>query len=142
MEHKDTSAPNSELLALIVRMRFVCEQTYWAFFKAGMGAEVHAFIEFCGVLSKYVDICERCAAGGIDFRALNTHTGTPLPVEVHDMEYLGEKLRCILGPAIDANPAAREALRRSLFDGAPPVLAPLNMVEDRSSEQRIADGDL
>lgn len=112
-------ASTAELLALTKRMRAVSDATYWLFFNAHMGADVHAFIEFCGVLSKYVDICERSAARGIDFRFLNTHSGEALPVEVHDMEYLGEKLDCILGPAIQANPAAREALRRALFGAEP-----------------------
>lgn len=113
----EDGSSKAELLALAKRMRAVSDATYGLFFRAGMGAEVHAFIEFCGVLSKYVAICERCAAQGIDFRFLNTHSGAGLPVEVHDMEYLGEKLDCILGPAIRANPVAREALRRALFGG-------------------------
>lgn len=114
-------AGKAELLALARRMRAVSDETYWLFYNAGMGAEVHAFIEFCGVLAKYVDICERCAAQGIDFRFLNTHSGSDLPVEGHDMAYLGEKLDCILGPAIRANPAAREALRQALFDTESPA---------------------
>jgi len=111
----DEPASKEELLALVARMRAVSNATYDLFFTTGMGGDVHAFIEFCGVLSKYVDICERCAEQGIDFRLLNTHSGRGLPVEVHDMRYLGEKLDCILGPAIHANPAASAALREALF---------------------------
>lgn len=108
-----------ELRSLLLRMEGVSEKVYWLFFYAGMGAEVHAFIEFCGVLNKYVDICRRSVESGIDFTQMNTHTGRPLPVEVHDMEYLGEKLRCIFGPIIDANPLARAALQRALFGPDP-----------------------
>ncbi len=111
----EPGASKEELRDLARRMRVVSNETYNLFFVLGMGSEVHAFIEFCGVLSKYVDICERCAEQGIDFRFLNTHSGAGLPVEVHDMVYLGEKLDCILGPAIRSNPAASEALKQALF---------------------------
>ena len=105
----------NELVGLTVLMRRVANDVYTLFFKSNMGGQVHAFIEFCGVLNKYVDICRRAAESGIDFTQANTHSNIQLPVEVHDMEYLGEKLRCIFGPAIDHNPEAREALKRALF---------------------------
>lgn len=108
---------NVELQLLTERMRRVVENVYWLFHYEGMGTWVHAFIEFNGLLSKYVDICRRCALEGIDFTQFNTHTAQALPVEVHDMEYLGEKLRCIFGPIIDANPEARAALKKALFGG-------------------------
>jgi hypothetical protein len=108
-------ATKEELLALVARMRKVAEQTYALFFVSGMGAEVHAFIEFNGVISKYVDICQRCALQGIDFRFLNTHGSQALPVHAHDMAYLGEKLDCIFGPAIRGNTEARDTLRSALF---------------------------
>jgi hypothetical protein len=104
-----------DLLLLAQRMEKVAEQVYWMFFHAEMGARVHAFIEFCGVLNKYVQICQRCAGEGIDFTQFNTHTGQAMPVEMHDMEYLGEKLQCIFGPIIDANPEAKAALKKALF---------------------------
>ena len=105
----------AELTALVERMDEVARRTYGLFFRAGMGSEVHAFLEFNGLIAKYVQICQRCAADGIDFRHPNTHTGQAMPVEVHDMEYLGEKLACIFGPIIDANPLARAALKKALF---------------------------
>lgn len=111
----DEPTSKEELLRLVARMRAVSNATYDLFFTTGMGGDVHAFIEFCGVLSKYVDICERCAQQGIDFRHLNTHGNTALPVENHDMEYLGEKLDCIFGPALRSNPAAAQVLRHALF---------------------------
>jgi hypothetical protein len=107
--------PNAELTALAARMDAVANRTYGLFFSAGMGSEAHAFLEFNGLIAKYVQICQRCAEQGIDFRHLNTHTGGALPVEVHDMEYFGEKLACIFGPIINANPKARDALKRALF---------------------------
>jgi hypothetical protein len=111
----DSEFPKEDLPLLAQRMEAVAEQVYWMFFHAEMGARVHAFIEFCGVLNKYVEICQRCAADGIDFTQFNTHTGQAMPVEAHDMEYLGEKLQCIFGPIIDANPEAKAALKKALF---------------------------
>jgi hypothetical protein len=113
---RDTQA---ELTALVTRMDGVALATYGVFFHAGMGSEAHAFIEFNGLIAEYVQICRLCAERGIDFRHLNTHTGGALPVEVHHMEYIGEKLACIFGPAIKANPAARDALKRALFGDEP-----------------------
>lgn len=119
------TATKEELLALTARMRAVANKTYDLFFRAGMGGDVHAFIEFCGVLSKYVDICERCAEQGIDFRMLNTHSNRALPVFGHDMVYLGEKLDCIFGPAIRGNPEAGNVLRQELFGHQESVLDPV-----------------
>jgi len=52
---------NVELQLLTERMARVAENVYWLFFHAEMGSRVHAFIEFCGVLNKYVQICRRFA---------------------------------------------------------------------------------
>jgi hypothetical protein len=103
------------LTKLVRDMRTVQQRTYGLFFASNMGGRVHAFIEFNGLISKYVDICERAAERGIDFTMANVHGATPLPVELHDLEYLAEKLRCIFGPMLNANPAATEAFKRKLF---------------------------
>jgi hypothetical protein len=111
------------LVELSKEMFAVSGKVYSLFFRTNMGGKVHAFIEFCGVLDKYVGICSRAAAQGIDFTNSNVHTGVPLPVEVHDMEYLGEKLACIFGPMLASNPEARDALKTALF-GAEARVAP------------------
>ncbi len=100
-------------------MHSVADDAYWLFFSRGMGAKVHAYIEFCGLLAKYTEICARAAFDGIDFTVANGHSRTPLPVEVHDMIYLGEKLECIFRPMLASNPAARAALKRALFGAEP-----------------------
>lgn len=105
-----------DLMKIVAAMREVSNRTYDVFFWGNMGAYAHAFIEFNGLLSKYVDICQRAAEQGIDFTDANVHSGIPFPVEEHDMNYLGEKLQCIFGPMINANPRARAALKRALFD--------------------------
>lgn len=113
--HEGAARRARELDLLISRMREVSSRVYWMFFGAGMGSEAHAFIEFNGLISKYVDICERAAEKGVDFRDANVHTRVSLPVEGHDMDYMAEKLRCIFGPAIDSNPELRDRFKRKLF---------------------------
>jgi len=109
-----TKDEQEELEDLVARMNQVAEQTYNLFFHANMGGDVHAFIEFNGLITKYVDVCRRAASEGIDFRLANEHNGIALPVEAHDLNYFAEKLRCILGPMIDANPKAKAAFIRKL----------------------------
>lgn len=122
----EDSATKEELQALARRMRSVADATYDLFFRTGMGAECHAFLEFNGLLQKYVRICERAAEDGVDFRAANVHTGRPLSVEEHDLAYLAEKFVCIFGPIINASSKAKriflEALENASSDPrTPPV---------------------
>lgn len=109
----------AELIELSKEMHGIASSVYWFFFSRGMGAKVHAYIEFCGLLNKYVEVCSRAACLGVDFTVANAHSRTPFPVEVHDMRYLGEKLQCIFGPMIAANPEARAALKQALFGDEP-----------------------
>ena len=103
-----------ELVEIVARMRRVASDTYAVFFSAGMGSSAHAFLEFNGLISKYVDICSSCTKAGIDFTALNTHSGQALPIAEPDISYLVEKLDCIFGPAIRANPQTKAAFAKLL----------------------------
>jgi hypothetical protein len=103
-----------ERAKLLDTMRQVVEKTYWMFFNAGIGTHCHAFIEFNGVISKYVDLCQAAHTAGIDFTQSNEHTNTQLPAEEHDMHYLGEKLGCIFGPTLRSNPKLKWAFLRAL----------------------------
>ena len=103
-----------ELLALANKMNQLRESVYWQLFASGIGGECHAFIEFCGVMSTYVSMCHAAAEAGIDFRYANTHNGKPLKMHAHQAKYLGEKLDCIFGPALRANPAAAKAFLTEL----------------------------
>jgi len=100
---------------IIQTLRSLNEQFYWMCFVAKVGSEAHAFIEFNGLMGKYVDLLDAAAKQGIDPKLINEHSGVALPCEGHDMAYLGEKLRCIFGPVIDSNPEARAALKKALF---------------------------
>lgn len=103
---------------LLETMNELSKRVYWAFFHAGIGQTCHAFIEFNGVLSKYVDLCRKAHEAGIDFTQANTHNDIPFPCEAHDMAYLGEKLGCIFGPALRANPKAKRAFLEAMLGEA------------------------
>lgn len=85
-----------------------------AFYGMAVRTRCHPFIEFCGLINKYIDLCQAAHEAGIDFTNANTHSGTALPVAHHDMRYLAEKLDCIFGPTLRGSPEAREALRSGL----------------------------
>lgn len=106
-----TPAERSELLT---RMEAVAHDTYWLFFRRGMGSECHAFLEFNGLISKFVGLCRKAHEQGIDFTQANTHTGKPLPLGPEDARYMAEKLECIFGPALRANPKALRAFLQGL----------------------------
>lgn len=101
--------------ATISTLRALNQQFYWLCFNAKIGNTVHSFIEFNGLMSKYIDLLAIAKEQGLDLMDINEHNGVALPIEEHDMRYLGEKLRCIFGPLIDHNPTARAALKKALF---------------------------
>jgi len=96
-------------------LRSLQDHFYWLSMSRGLSSSVHSFLEFNGLIGKYIDLIERAVAAGIDPRTINEHSKVALPVEEHDMKYLGEKLRCIFGPIIDSNPAAKTVLYNTLF---------------------------
>ena len=96
-------------------MKKLRENCYWMFFHQGMGQKAHAFLEFNGLISKYVDLCVRAHEQGVDFTNANTHNGKALPMEGHDADYLAEKFDCIFGPALRANPEAAAIFLETVF---------------------------
>lgn len=97
---------------IIKKLLALNEQFYWMCFHANVGSEAHPFLEFNGLMHKYI---ECLAKSGVDPQQANVHGGEAFPVKDHDLEYLGEKLACIFTPMIAANPRAREILSRHLF---------------------------
>lgn len=100
-----------ELQSLCRNMR----QTANAIYPMLIACHVHPFIEFNGLMQKYVDICEYAAEKGIDFPLASEHSGEAIPVHEHDMLYLAEKLRCIFGPVLDEDSKARRAFIQGMF---------------------------
>lgn len=84
-----------------------------AFYSGAVRTNVHAFIEFCGFMNKFIDICARSSEQGVDFNEANTHTGQQLVVEDHDLHYLAEKFDCIFGPTL-SDPQKREVFFRAM----------------------------
>lgn len=105
---------DADAAAVIASMERVAERVYWLMFAAGVGAHAHAMIEFCGLISAYVNTCRDALARGYDFRQCNVHTGLALPMPAHRAAYIAEKLGCIYGPSIAADPAVADAFRRGL----------------------------
>jgi hypothetical protein len=101
----------SERAEQIRKMKICAERFYWMCTQTG----VHAFIEFNGLIAKYIDLCERAHAAGLDYNVCNTHTGVAMPlVKAHDVYYMAEKLECIFGPTLD-DPQIRKAFLEALF---------------------------
>jgi len=81
-----------------------------AFYSQVTRVGVHAFIEFTGLMNKFIDICRNTSNAGVDFNECNTHTGDELVVHDYDLAYLAEKMDCIFGPTL-----ADEGKRRYFF---------------------------
>lgn len=90
-------------------MDALVEAFYWRAQKIG----VHAFIEFCGLMSEYINVCRDAEKSGSGWEYSNTHGGPPLPFKGNHLRYLAEKLDCIYGPAFRQSPD----LAKELFPG-------------------------
>ncbi len=98
--------PNDEPAFDAAKRRQMLEEmqaTSDRFYRSAARIGCHAYIEFCGLMNKYIDVCRRAEAQGVDWLMANTHTGAPLPFENHDLVYLAEKLSCIYGPALQGD---------------------------------------
>lgn len=93
----------------IKKMRAVSDR----FYSGAVHTNVHAFIEFCGFMNKFIDICRESSKAGVDFNESNTHTGSSLTVKSHDVEYLAEKFDCIFGPTLE-DPELRKVFLKKL----------------------------
>ena len=72
------------------------------FYREATHTGVHAFVEFCGMMNKFVDICRRTSEAGRDFNEANIHNGEALAAENHDLAYLAEKFECIFGTTLQS----------------------------------------
>lgn len=95
----------------LAKMRVVSDTFYYSAIKIN----VHAFIEFCGLMNKFIDICERTSDAGVDFNTANRHVGQALKVETHDIEYLAEKFECIFGATFEGNPELKALFIKKAF---------------------------
>ncbi len=93
------------------------EQIAGGFYSAAARCGVHAFLEFCGLMTEYIKVCTAAHNEGQDYTAANTHSGVGLPFEDYNAAYLAEKLNCIYGMAFLQNKKVRDAFIKKLFEG-------------------------
>lgn len=103
-----------DLADMIDKMQSVSSSFYVAATRTGC----HGFIEFCGLMNEYIKICEQSLKDGVDFSSANKHNERALSVQPFNIDYIVEKLDCIFGPAIRANPETKAAFRRLVEDDA------------------------
>jgi hypothetical protein len=108
-----------DMRKMIRTLREANERFYWDCFHAGIGTSCHAFIEFAGLQSKFIDMCEEALNAGIEFPFANQHSQTSWPIKQHHAAYLGEKFHCIWGFAFGPNPELREAFIEHGLNGKP-----------------------
>ncbi len=118
MHSHTSSLPNEtytqeQRTEMLRKMRATSSQFYELAIRTG----VHSFIEFCGLMNEYIQVCERADKAGIDWVSANTHSGTALPFEDYNAAYLAEKLNCIYGPELLGNEKVRQAFISKLFEG-------------------------
>lgn len=89
------------------------------FYCAAIGTGVHAFIEFAGLMNEYISICESSPG----FMTANVHTNQALSMLAHQAAYLAQKLDCIYGSSLRADPYLAKVMlgRCASF---PPALRP------------------
>jgi hypothetical protein len=97
---------------MLAQMNQLIEAFYWRAFAIGC----HPFIEFCGVMGEYLKVAQAAHAAGIDFTNTTAHSGFPLPIQPYNASYLGEKIGCIYGPALQ-DPENRRAFLEALGIG-------------------------
>jgi hypothetical protein len=88
----------AERARMLDQMRQVSDR----FYAAAVAIKNHAFIEFNGLIVEYITLCQRAHDQGIDFTRCNIHTGTTLPMEPFNVDYISEKLGCIFSGQITA----------------------------------------
>lgn len=88
----------AELETMIEKMHAASGRFYCAAAHTGC----HAFIEFTGLMTEFIKLCEEQLARGQDFNDSNIHSGgAPLPMKEHHRKYLREKLECIYGRSLE-----------------------------------------
>lgn len=127
------SAPNpqhvyshEERELMLQQMQRVSDKFYTMAIQIGC----HPFIEFCGLMNEYIKVCSETHRAGIDFTNATAHSGHALRMQHYHAEYLGEKLGCIYGPALAAEPELRRAFLAAM--GLPDI-------SDEPNSDRLPD---
>jgi len=101
----ETTYTTEEREQILAKMKRASNDFYYMAIHTGC----HAFIEFTGLMNEYIKLCEEAHGKGIDFTQANIHSGEGegLPIQDHHISYLGEKLGCIYGSALDEEKTAK-----------------------------------
>lgn len=108
MTHED----RARLETMLRNLKRAMERFYW---QLAFPIGCHPFIEFAGLMSVFVTVCEESLAAGIDFSQATAHTGQALVAAPHHVTYLAEKFGCIFGPVVSDPKVMADFLCR-LFD--------------------------
>jgi len=102
------SPKDPEYRALLKEQISKMEATTNVFYMMAQQAGVHTFIEFCGFMNEYIQLCRDALAADIDFTMINAHNGSTIkmPFFEYRVNYLGEKFGCIFEPWFTAHPDA------------------------------------
>lgn len=87
-EHTDPLEFRKELEASLIKMRIASSQ----FYALAVRCDLHQFVEFNGLLAKYIDLCEKTLAANKDFVQ---EPFRAFEYAEHDINYINEKLGCI-----------------------------------------------
>lgn len=88
---------------------------YWYLFNKEIGSRFHSFLEWVGVMREYVKMVKE---SGVEPFYLNTHWKTAHPVAGPQLQYMAEKLNCILAPFLNAaSEEDKKAFVRILLEG-------------------------
>lgn len=105
-----TDERKAELELVLVGMR----ETSKAFYYSAAQINCHPFLELCGFMNEYIQICGRALDRGIDFTEENIHVGgVGLPIEIHQAAYLGEKFGCIFKTTFSGHPKLLQEFLRA-----------------------------
>lgn len=83
------------------------------FYLAAVRTNKHQFVEFNGLLVKYIEILRKQFMAGEDIIEEEK-----VPMDFGDALYIGEKLCCIFGETLMSDPKVRGAFLTKLFPGA------------------------
>lgn len=89
-----------ELKIMIKRMSQIKDGFYFQ----AVQTHSHPFVEFAGMMSKYIELCEE----------LKTPFLPAKKVPAHNLEYLAEKIGCVFGDLL-SNKSNRDAFVKHLF---------------------------
>jgi hypothetical protein len=114
-KEKLSKARREELRLTLSKM----EAASSTFYVMAQHAGSHPFLELCGFMNEYIQICQNALNAGIDFTESNKHAGaTKLPIQTHEAAYLGEKFGCIFETTFSGRPDLLRAFLNSAELGA------------------------